>query len=175
MSTTESTGSTPPWGDNFDAEKAWTLIQNLRTDKDTLQTKLTSTESERDALAKTAQEAEDAQKSDAQKLADRLAAAEKALGEKDRELAKTRVLAKHSIPEELADFLTGATEEELTAQAEKLATLAKPKEVEQEEEEEEKPTAADLPGKPAPALTPGHGGDEPKPFDPVAIALAARA
>lgn len=28
--------ATPPWGDNFDAEKAWTLIQNLRADKDKL-------------------------------------------------------------------------------------------------------------------------------------------
>jgi hypothetical protein len=28
--------STPPWGDDFDAKKAWDLIQNLRTDKEKL-------------------------------------------------------------------------------------------------------------------------------------------
>jgi len=27
---------TPPWGDDFDADKAWTLIQNLRADKEKL-------------------------------------------------------------------------------------------------------------------------------------------
>src|SRR5690348_4713958 len=26
-------GSKPPWGDDFDAEKAWTLITNLRAEK----------------------------------------------------------------------------------------------------------------------------------------------
>jgi hypothetical protein len=27
---------TPPWGDDFDAEKAWNLVQNLRADKEKL-------------------------------------------------------------------------------------------------------------------------------------------
>lgn len=26
----------PPWGDDFDAEKAWNLVKGLRSDKETL-------------------------------------------------------------------------------------------------------------------------------------------
>ena len=167
---TTSTESTPPWGDDFDAEKAWNLIQGLRADKTALQTKVSEIETERDTLATAAQAAEDAKKSDEQKLADRLADAEKAANEAKRELAITRVRAKHSIPDEYADFLTGATEEELQAQAEKLAALGKPP----APAEDPTPSADDLPGKPKPNLTPGHGGEEEAPFDPVAIAKAAR-
>lgn len=34
----------PPWGDDFDAEKAWNLIQNLKGDKDKLQGRLRDAE-----------------------------------------------------------------------------------------------------------------------------------
>ena len=46
---------TPPWGDdaNFDASKAWSLIQNLRAEVDGLKTAKTALAAERDdALAK---------------------------------------------------------------------------------------------------------------------------
>lgn len=33
-------GQTPPWGNDFDAEKAWNLVQNLRGDKDNLKARL---------------------------------------------------------------------------------------------------------------------------------------
>lgn len=40
MSETPSNPATPPWGsdEDFNAEKAWTLIQNLRSDKEALKT-----------------------------------------------------------------------------------------------------------------------------------------
>ena len=31
---------TPPWGEDFNAERAWTLVQNLRADKDKLSGKV---------------------------------------------------------------------------------------------------------------------------------------
>lgn len=33
---TDPPPATPPWGDDFDAEKAWNLVQNLRSDKEKL-------------------------------------------------------------------------------------------------------------------------------------------
>lgn len=41
---------TPPWGDDFDPEKAWSLIQNLRSDKEKLQKRPTLTDDQRQKL-----------------------------------------------------------------------------------------------------------------------------
>jgi hypothetical protein len=72
--------------------------------------------------AKRLAEIEEASKSEAQKTADRLAAAEKDAVEARREALRMRVASKHSISEEDADlFLTGADEATLTKQAERLA------------------------------------------------------
>ena len=137
-------GETPPWGDDFDAERAWRLIQNLRQEKDALK----------------------ARKDDPEKLS----AAEQRAKEAERALYLERAFRKY--PEldadDFRDFLTGETEEEILAKAERLARLGKPK--------EEAPASdpAPTPNKPTPSLVPGHGGEERPAFDPVAIAKAAR-
>lgn len=41
---------TPPWGEDFNAEKAWNLVQNLRGDKESLQTKLATAQSDQEEL-----------------------------------------------------------------------------------------------------------------------------
>lgn len=41
---------TPPWGDDFDAQKAWNLVQNLRGDKEGLQSKLTQAQADQQEL-----------------------------------------------------------------------------------------------------------------------------
>lgn len=41
---------TPPWGDDFDPEKAWSLIQNLRSDKEKLQKRPTLSDADRQKL-----------------------------------------------------------------------------------------------------------------------------
>lgn len=64
-----------------------------------------------------------AQKTEVQKAIDRAEAAERALSESKSEALRNSVLAKHQIPEEYQDFVFGATEEELTARAEKVQTL----------------------------------------------------
>ena len=42
---------TPPWGDDFDAEKAWSLVQNLRSDKEKLQKRPALTDEQKTKLA----------------------------------------------------------------------------------------------------------------------------
>src|SRR5262245_66633471 len=39
--------ATPPWGHNFDAERAWSLIQNLRSDKTTRDQRIAQLEADR--------------------------------------------------------------------------------------------------------------------------------
>lgn len=41
----------PPWGDDFDAEKAWNLVQNLRSDKERLQQRPALTDEQKAKLA----------------------------------------------------------------------------------------------------------------------------
>lgn len=65
--------TTPPWGDDFDAEKAWSLIQNLRSDKEKLQKRPAMSDEERQKIAEY----------------DRLAEASKSDLERAQEAAKT--------------------------------------------------------------------------------------
>lgn len=68
-------------------------------------------------------EIEESSKSEAQKLAERAEAAEKALAEAKSESLRLSVIAKHSIPEDYQEFVSGSTEEELVAKAEKVKKL----------------------------------------------------
>jgi hypothetical protein len=156
---------TPPWGDDFDAERAWRLVQNLRADIAGLKT-------ERDTLVAERQERENEGKSDAEKLAARLAEAERTATAAQRELWRERALRKHPLPDDLVDFVVGDTEEELIAKAERLASVATPKAPEGQTDPAPDPVADRQ--RPEPALVPGHGGDPAAPFDPVAVAEAAR-
>ncbi|WAB10782.1 scaffolding protein [Arthrobacter phage Tuck] len=162
-------GEKAPWGDDFDAERAWKLVQNLRSEVATLKT-------ENGSMKAKLQASEDEGKTELQKLQDRLAAAEATAKEKERELSLAKVLRKHPELEEFADLLTGDTEEELAAKAERLAAIGKGKAKDEDDAQkgDDKPDTTELPGKPQPNLTPGHGGEDSTPFDPTAIALAAR-
>lgn len=157
-------GSTPPWGDNFDAAKAWTLIQNLRTDKETLKganETLTADLQARDATIT--------------ELETRATTAETEAKTTKRELLVEKALRKHPVDDDYLEFLSGDTEEEIFSKAERLSKLGKPK----EEPKGDPDPAADpkpdpLAGRPTPTLTPGHGGEAAPPFDPAAIAKKAR-
>ena len=78
---------------------------------------------ENSTAAKRLAEIEEASKTEAQKLADRAAAAEKALAEAQADALRSKVIAKHAIPEDYHEFVVGATEDELTAKAEKVKAL----------------------------------------------------
>ena len=74
------------------------------------------------AAAQRLAEIEEANKTEAQKTAERLAEAEKAAAEARSEALRLRIATKHGISDEDADlFLTGTDEETLTRQAERLS------------------------------------------------------
>lgn len=158
-----------PWGDDFDAARAWKLVQNLRSERDSIK-------AERDTLKSERQAREDEGKTELQKLQDKLQSAISEAAEARRELNLQKVLRKFPELEDFADLLTGDTEEELLAKAERLAAIGKSKnDGEQEAKDgDEQTDEQELPGMPKPDLKPGHGGEESAPFDPVAIAKAAR-
>jgi len=174
--------STPPWGDDFNAETAWTLVQNLRGDKDKLQT-------EKDDLTSKLTTERQARTDAEAKLTDadpegKLTAAETRAKVAETSLWTERALRKHpDLDEDLVDFLTGDTEEEILGKAERLAKRGKPDGDKPADKTEDKPDGdkpADkpdgdgLPGTPKPDLTPGHGGDPKPAFDPDQIVSAAR-
>ena len=68
-------------------------------------------------------EIEEASKTEAQKLADRAAAAERTASEKDRALVKLQVIVDHGIPKEFQDLVHGDTKEALEASAAKVKSL----------------------------------------------------
>lgn len=73
--------------------------------------------------AKRLDQIEEANKTELQRQADRLAASEKSKAEAQREALRLRVATRHGVTEEDMDlFLTGDDEDTLTRQAERLAT-----------------------------------------------------
>lgn len=176
---TEKAGSTPPWGDDFDAERAWTLVQNLRAEKESLKGELATERQKSQAL--------EASESDGLKeLRTRAEDAEARAKKAEHELILSKVLKDFPALEGFEDLLTGDDEEAIRSKAERLAAIGGKKPEgdpapgdgeksgeEQKDEGEQKPG---LPGKPSEDLnlTPGHGGEEKAPFDPDAIAKAAR-
>lgn len=146
----KGTGKAPKFTGEFDADRAARLVSNLREEKDGLAGKIK------------ALEAEIAEKGGSEKtLQDRLDALEKRAADAERDLLVSKVAKEHHVPDDLLEFLSGKDEATLKTQAERLAAYAK------------KP-ADDVPGKPKPKLTPGHGGDEEAPFDADAVAKSAR-
>lgn len=146
---------TPPWGEDFDAARAWKLVENLRADSAKAKAKVAEYD-------KAAQERADAEKSEVERAIARAERAEKSLA--DREAAERRksVLSKHGLTDDDAVFLAGVSDDELDAKAQALAARLGVS---------TKDAAEEIPGKPAPKLTPGHSaGDAPGAFDPAALA-----
>jgi hypothetical protein len=169
MTDSTDTTSTPPWGDDFDAARAWRSAERssfaFARSPRTFCRSVQARETAESALSDADPEG-------------KLTAAEKRAADVERSLWTERALRKHEIDEELVEFLSGDTEEAILAKAEKLSKVRKPDAEKPEaaaEKDAEKPSPeGDLQSRPAPNLTPGHGGDTPAPFDPEAIASAAR-
>lgn len=118
-------GKQPPWGkpENFDADKAWELIQNLRTEKggdSTLRTELeelrTQQQTQRDALA-AALGVKPEETSDADKLAKQI----ESLHGQILTSEKRALAVEFKVPVEM---LTAADAEALRKQAASLAEFA---------------------------------------------------
>lgn len=75
-------------------------------------------------LAKRLKAYEDRDKTDSEKAAEALKAAEGRATAAEREVLRMRVAAELAVPAELHEFLTGDSEDELRAKAEKLAALS---------------------------------------------------
>lgn len=104
-----------PWGDDkdFDPDKAWKLIQNLRGDVD-------KAKKRGDDLAAKVKGFEDASKTDTEKLEERATTAESQLSATQREAARLRIALKKGLTETQAKRLVGDSEEELEKDADDL-------------------------------------------------------
>lgn len=118
-----------PWeeaGATFDAERAKTLILNLRAEKEELKAKL-KVKAEELAEALTAKDAAQLELETAKTAATEL---EQKLTQTTGELTaanllrtKERILTEKGLPADMADFLTGEDDEALAAAADRLAAL----------------------------------------------------
>jgi hypothetical protein len=167
---------TPPWGDDadFDAARAWALIQSLRTEVTDEKAKTTTERQARQAAEAAVADADPEGKIKA--LTTRAETAE-------QKLAVTTVLVDFPALKGFEDFLTGSTPEEIKAQAERLAARVSPTTPEGDAKGEPGDATPVVEGEtppvpqsqtPTPALTPGHGGADSTPFDPTAIAKSVR-
>ena len=134
----------------FDADRAKTLIENLRAE-------IAGLKDEKKALT--------AQVVDGQALTERAEAAEKAAQDATRALHVNRALSKHQLADDYSDFLTGDTEEEIFARAERLAGLGRPAEA----PKDETPAVT----RPQSALVGAGEESATPPIDHAAIAAAA--
>lgn len=146
----------PPWGseDEFNPEKAWKLIQDLRRDKERLK-----------PLADKAKELEDASKTEGERLAEQAAEAASRAEAAERRalLAEARAERPSLTPAQVAR-LQGDTVDELLADAEELYGPI-------ESQATPKPTR-----RPTERLTPGAvPGAAPEPSDDDLDAVVARA
>jgi len=144
----------PPWGDDdFDPDKAWRLLENVRGDVAKLKT-------ERDSLAAKLQEHDDKDKSEAQKLQERAEAAEQKLAAAERNAMVASVALKKGLTEAQAKRLIGTTVEELEADADELLATFTPE-----------PGQEPVPGRPRERLRPGAAPSaEPEETDPAKLA-----
>lgn len=116
--------ATPPWGteENFDPARAWSLIENLRTEKAQLAARPALTAEQQTQLAEY-QRLVEASQSEAERQANAVAAAERAAETARAEAVRYKAAATYGIPSEHFDLLGAGTEEEISARAEKLRTL----------------------------------------------------
>lgn len=138
----------------FDADRASRTIAALRAEVREV----------RSALA-TAQ-------ADAAASSSAMSAAEERAVTAERTLYVERARIAHNLPEDVVEFLTGDTEEEIKAKAERLARLGKAT-APQPEPAPVEPQPSPV-TRPEPALVPGHGLHPPDTFDPRTVAAAAR-
>lgn len=158
----------PEFEGEFDEARAKALVANLRKDLASVKADRDAIKAERDTLKSAETERENASKTEAQRAAEELANAKAEAAAARREAWVTKAIAKHSLSDDVADFLTGDTEEAILERAERLASLGggnAPK-------SDGDPAPA---GRPAPELKPGHGGESEEPFDGAALAAEIRA
>lgn len=158
--------STPPWGDDFDAARAWATITRQREAEQELKARVTELETAAEGLVA---------KADLDAAIARAETAEASVKTTKRDAA----IAKANLPEELHAFVTADDEDGIADQIAKLSAAITPSGTD-DDTDEPKPAddAADKgtpPAKrPEAGLTPGHGGDDTPAFDLDAITAEIR-
>ena len=115
----ETPAAAPQWDGEFDPERAARLVANLRESEKRLKEELAGVKSK-------LTEYEQAQMSEAEKIAARAEQAERELATLRREMAVKDALRAHNLPESAARFISGETPEEIAEAAEAFAALAVP-------------------------------------------------
>lgn len=115
---------TPPWGseENFDANRAWSLIENLRAEKAQLSARPALTPEQQKQLSEY-QSLVEASKSDAQRLQDAAATAQRDAETARAEAIRYKAAATHAVPADYFDLLGSGTEDEVAARAAKISAL----------------------------------------------------
>ena len=108
--------STPPWGsdEDFNAERAWELIQNLRSDKDSLKTKA-------DEYSSKVREYEDAKLTVEQKAARDLKEQQESYATLASENALLKAAIEHGLSADDMELLRGLPADAIAERAAKLA------------------------------------------------------
>lgn len=113
---------TPPWGENFDPERAWKTITNLREREKELSKQPRLTPEQQQQLAEYNRLVE-ASKTEEQRREEAVAAAAREAETARAEALRYKAAATYGIGADHFDLLGSGTEEEITARAEKLASL----------------------------------------------------
>lgn len=122
-------GDKPPWGsdEEFDPQKAWDLIQNLRgeakTAKDDLaatKAKLSTAEGERDAARKKLTDKEAEGQTENEKFSGQLADLQQKLEQESNRRLRAEVASAKGLTAAQAKRLAGTTQEELEADADEI-------------------------------------------------------
>lgn len=154
--------STPPWGDDFDAARAWATITSQREAEQALKAEIATLKTAAENLVP---------KADLDAALQRAETAEASVKTTKREAA----LAKAELPEELHAFVTADDEDGIADQIAKLTAALKPSGKTDDEASKPADDKGTPPAKrPEAGLVAGHGGEEPPVFDPDAIVAAIR-
>lgn len=123
--TTGDSVNTPPWGsaEDFNPEKAWSLIQNLRSDLDSAKAARASASTEAEAkaaeLEKVRAEHDEFVKSAEASIAERAAEVEKINTLRSKEL----MLADAGLPRDYVDMVHGDSEDDIKTSVQRLSAL----------------------------------------------------
>jgi hypothetical protein len=158
----EAAAAKKPWGDDkdFDPEKAWKLITNLRADVDRHKKRADGAEAK-------LKEIEDSKKSESERDAEARAAAEKKAADAELDVTRLRVAMSKGLSETQAKRLVGTTKEELEADADELLETFK------SEGDGGSGSGSGSGGRPKEKLKPGAAPEaEPEENDPLKLAEA---
>lgn len=139
--TQEQPSSIPPWGEDFNPEIAWERLQKVQRENKDLRQRPAMTPEQQKQLEEYDRFVQ-ASKSESQRQAEALEAANRARDVAAAEALRYRVAAEHGIGKDDLGLLGTGTEEQMTANAQRIVELSTP------------------PTSPAPA-TPAPGGQRP--------------